>query len=195
MDVRVLSMVGADRTRYGWIRACGSASFIVLCARFVSACSVDRGRHARMFWIMVRPLALAAAAHGCLRGRSAPPSLRRAPRTVLRHRPIAIFLVGSLAAWTAISAQTSFFSIYLRSLGAPSSVVGWTWAIAAMLEVPTMFLFPWLARRFRGRTLDRRRAVITFAAPGCNAVFTVPALLLACSLAEGAGYALVLIGE
>ena len=29
MDVRVLSIVGADRTRYGWIRACGSASFIV----------------------------------------------------------------------------------------------------------------------------------------------------------------------
>ena len=29
MDVRVLSMVGANRTRYGWIRACGSASFMV----------------------------------------------------------------------------------------------------------------------------------------------------------------------
>jgi PPP family 3-phenylpropionic acid transporter len=195
MDVRVLSMVGADRTRYGWIRACGSASFIVFAP--VVGLLVDRGGMHAMFWIMVPALALAGAAAIALPPRPdsvRAPSLRRAPGTVLRHRPIAIFLVGSLAAWTAISAQTSFFSIYLRSLGAPSSVVGWTWAIAAMLEVPTMFLFPWLARRFGVERLIVAGAVITFARQVANAVFTVPALLLACSLAEGAGYALVLIG-
>ena len=195
MDVRVLSMVGADRTRYGWIRACGSASFIVFAP--VVGLLVDRGGMSAMFWIMVPALALAGVSAMALPPRPdsvRAPSLRRAPGTVLRHRPIALFLVGSLVAWTAISAQTSFFSIYLRSLGAPGSVVGWTWAIAATLEVPTMFLFPWLARRFGVERLIVAGAVITFARQVANAVFTAPALLLACSLVQGAGYALILIG-
>jgi PPP family 3-phenylpropionic acid transporter len=195
MDVRVLSMVGADRTRYGWIRACGSASFIVFAP--VVGLLVDRGGMIAMFWIMVPALALAGVSAMALPPRPdsvRAPSLRRAPGTVLRDRPIALLLVGSLVAWTAISAQTSFFSIYLQSLGAPGSVVGWTWAIAATLEVPTMFFFPWLARRFGVERLIVAGAVITFARQVANAVFTAPALLLACSLVEGAGYALILIG-
>ena len=195
MDVRVLSMVGADRTRYGSIRACGSASFIVFAP--VVGLLVDRGGMSAMFWIMVPALALTGVSAMALPPRPdsvRTPSLRRAPGTVLRHRPIAVFLVGSLAAWIAISAQSSFFSIYLRSLGAPGSVVGWTWAIAAMLEVPTMFLFPWLARRFGVERLIVAGAVIAFARQVANAAFTAPALLLACSLVQGAGYALLLIG-
>ncbi len=195
MDVRVLSMVGADRTRYSWIRACGSASFIVFAP--VVGIVVDRGGMSAMFLIMVPALALAGVAAIALPPRPdsvRAPSLRRAPGTVLRHRPIALFLVGALVAWTAISAQTSFFSIYLRSLGAPGSVVGWTWAIAATLEVPTMFLFPWLARRFGVERLIVAGATITFTRQVANAVFTAPALLLACSLMQGAGYALILIG-
>jgi PPP family 3-phenylpropionic acid transporter len=195
MDVRVLSMVGADRTRYGWIRACGSASFIVFAP--IVGLLVDRGGMGALFWVMVPALALVGASAIALPPRHdsvRPSSLRKAPGTVLRHRPIALFLVGSLVAWTAISAQTSFFSIYLGSLGAPGSVVGWTWAIAATLEVPTMFLFPWLARRVGVERLIVIGAAITFLRQVANVVFTAPALLLACSLIQGAGYALILIG-
>jgi MFS family permease len=113
---------------------------------------------------------------------------------VLRHRPIALFLIGATAAWTAISFQSSFFSIYLRSLGAPSSEVGWTWAIAATMEIPVMFLFPWLARRFGIERLLVAGAAIVFLREVANVVFTSPEMLLACSLMQGAGYALMLIG-
>jgi PPP family 3-phenylpropionic acid transporter len=195
MDVRVLSMVGADRARYGWIRACGSASFIV-CAPLVGLL-VDRHGMSAMFWVMVPALALAGASAIALPPRLdsvRPPSLRKAPGTVLRHRPIALFLIGSMVAWTAVSAQNSFFSIYLQSLGAPGSMVGWTWAVAATMEIPVMFLFPWLVRRFGVERLIVVGAAITFSREVANVVFTAPALLLACSLVQGAGYALILIG-
>ena len=195
MDVRVLSIVGANRARYGWIRACGSASFIVVAP--IVGLLVDRGGMSAMFWVMVPAIALAGVAAITLPPRLdsvRPPSLRRAPGTVLRHRPIALFLIGATAAWTAISFQSSFFSIYLRSLGAPSSEVGWTWAIAATMEIPVMFLFPWLARRFGIERLLVAGAAIVFLREVANVVFTSPEMLLACSLVQGAGYALMLIG-
>ena len=195
MDVRVLSIVGANRARYGWIRACGSASFIVVAP--IVGLLVDRGGMSAMFWVMVPAIALAGVAAITLPPRLdsvRPLSLRRAPGTVLRHRPIALFLIGATAAWTAISFQSSFFSIYLRSLGAPSSEVGWTWAIAATMEIPVMFLFPWLARRFGIERLLVAGAAIVFLREVANVVFTSPEMLLACSLMQGAGYALMLIG-
>ncbi len=195
MDVRVLSMVGADRTRYGWIRACGSGSFMIVAP--IVGLLVDRNGPAALFLVMIPALLL-----GGLSAVALPPrpdsvrasSLRRAPGTVLRHRPIAIFLIGTLVAWTAVSAQNSFFSIYLAQLGGSDGMIGWTWAIAALLEIPTMFAFPWLSRRFGVERLIVAGAAIMFARQLANVVFTSPEILLGCSLVQGAGYAMLLIG-
>jgi MFS family permease len=158
---------------------------------------IDRHGMPSIFWVMIPALVAAGVAAIALpprRDAIRPPSLRRAPGTVLRHRPIALFLVGSLVAWTATSSQNSFFSIYLEQLGAPGSVIGWTWAIAAALEIPVMFLFPWLARRFGVEKLILAGAVIMLSRQIANVAFTTPGLLLVCSLVQGAGYALMLIG-
>jgi PPP family 3-phenylpropionic acid transporter len=195
MDVRVLAMVAADRTRYGWIRACGSASFMVG-APLVGLLIDRNGLHA-IFWVVIPAVLVGGVASNLIPPRST--SVRasgifKAPGAVLRHRPIALYLVGGLVAATAVSFQNSFFSIYLAQLGAPSSIVGWSWAIAAALEVPTMFLFPWLTRRFGLERLIIAGAVFTLVRQIANVVFTTPYLLLACSLIQGAGYALLLIG-
>ena len=195
MDVRVLSMVGANRTRYGWIRACGSASFMVWAP--IVGFLVDRGGAAALFLVMIPALVLAGVSSIALPPRPdsvRAPSIRKAPGTVLRHRPIALFLIGSTVGWVALSAQNSFFSIYLRSLGAPSSMVGWTWAIAALMEVPAMFLFPWLARRFGVERLIVAGAAIVVLRLIANVTFTDPTMLLACALVQGAGFAMMLIG-
>ena len=118
----------------------------------------------------------------------------RAPGTVLRYRPIAFFLIGSLVCWTAIFAQGGFFSIYLKSLGAPADQVGWAWSLGAVLEIPTMFFFPVLARRIGVERLILLGAGITVAREIANVVFTVPSILLACSIMEGAGYGLLVVG-
>jgi PPP family 3-phenylpropionic acid transporter len=188
-------MVGANRNRYGWIRACGSVSFIVV-APLVGVL-VDRQGLGALFWILVPALVLAGLAAAALPPRPESvrlPSLRKAPGTVLGQRPITLFLIGSMVAWMAMSAQNSFFSIYLRQLGAPDSLVGWTWAVAAVMEIPTMFLFPLLARRFGVERLIVAGAAIVFLRQVANVAFTAPALILACSLTQGVGYALLLIG-
>jgi PPP family 3-phenylpropionic acid transporter len=195
MDVRVLSMVAANRTRYAWIRACGSVGFIV-CAPLIGLV-IDRDGPRALFLLMVPATFLAGVASMSLPPRPdsvRAPSMRKAPGTVLRHRSIALFLVGSLVAWIAISSQNAFFSIYLESLGAPGSVVGWTWAIGALLEIPVMFGFPWLARRFGVEKLILAGAIVLVGRQIANVAFTAPALLLICSLAQGAGYAMLLIG-
>jgi MFS transporter, PPP family, 3-phenylpropionic acid transporter len=123
------------------------------------------------------------------------PSILRAPGRVLTSRPIGLFLVGSLICWTAVYSQSGFFSLYLKSLGAPADQVGWAWSIAALLEIPTMLAFPMLARRFGIERLILVGAGIIVAREIANATFTIPAVLLLCSVMQGAGYGLLLIGS
>lgn len=195
MDVRVLELARADRTRYARVRVCGSISFIVA-APLIGVLADANGLRA-IFLAMIPALLIGGLAATTLPGRSMSvraPSLMRAPGTVLRHRPIALFLIGALVGWTAVSAQTSFFTIYLRSLGAPNDLVGWAWSMGAIFEVPTMFFFPLLARRFGVERLIVVGAVVLVVRQVANVVFTDPGLLIAFSLFQGVGYALMLIG-
>jgi MFS transporter, PPP family, 3-phenylpropionic acid transporter len=195
MDVRVLSMVGANRTRYSWIRACGSVGFMVFAP--VVGMIVDARGTASIFFLLAPAMVMAAVASTTVPGRPdsvRAASMRKAPGVVLRHRPIVLYLVGTLAAWIALQAQVVFISVYFEELGAPSSVVGWAWTVAAAMEVPIMFAFPWLARRFGLERLILVGATILVVRQLANVVFTSPLILLACSVLQGAGFALTLIG-
>jgi PPP family 3-phenylpropionic acid transporter len=195
MDVRVLEIARADRTRYARVRVWGSISFIV-CAPLIGVLADAYGLRV-IFLVMIAGLLVGGLAATTLPGRSMSvraPSLMRAPGTVLRHRPIALFLLGALVGWTALSAQSSFFTIYLRSLGAPNDLVGWAWSVGAIFEVPTMFFFPLLARRFGVERLIVAGALVLVVRQVANVVFTDPTLLIGFSLFQGIGYSLMLIG-
>lgn len=195
LDVRVLELAGSDRTRYGLVRAFSSISFIIF-APITGFITNARGQGA-IFAIIVPSLIVAGFIAATVPGRpnvARAPSMLRAPGRVIAHRTTLVFLVGSLICWTAINAQAGFFSIYLQSLGAPADQVGWAWALQALLEVPTMLLFPVLARRFGLSKLIVVGAFIAVVREVANATFTVPAILLACSVVEGAAYALLLVG-
>lgn len=196
MDVRVLELAGSDRTRYGFVRAFGSASFMI-CAPLVGFLNDARG-YGALFLVMIPAVAIGGLVATTIPGRSnvlRAPSILRAPGRVLTSRPIGLFLLGSLICWTAVYSQTGFFSLYLKSLGAPADQVGWAWSIAALLEIPTMLAFPMLARRFGIERLILVGAGIIVAREIANATFTIPAVLLACSVVQGAGYGLLLIGS
>jgi MFS transporter, PPP family, 3-phenylpropionic acid transporter len=195
MDVRVLELTGSDRTRYGRVRAFGSASFMVF-APLVGILVQTRGIGA-FFLVMIPALVIGGFVATSVPGRTnvvRAPSMLRAPDRVLRHRPILLFLIGSLVCWTAISAQQSFFSLYFQSLGGSNEQIGWAWAIGAALEVPTMITFPILARRFGVERLILAGAAITVSRQIANVVFLVPTVLLACSIVQGAGYGLLVVG-
>ncbi len=194
MDVRVLDIVGADRTRYARVRVWGSISFMV-CTPIVGFAIAENYRS--LFLIAIPAILLGGLAATLLPGRAdgvRGASLRRAPGRVLGHRPITIFLVGAFVGWTAIYAQNAFFSIYLRQLGASSDQIGWAWSVQAWLEVPSMLLFPQLARRFGAERLIVLGMAIMVVRQIANVIFVAPSLLIACSLLQGAGYGLLLVG-
>ena len=195
IDVRVLELTGSDRTRYSLVRACGSAAFIVF-APLIGLLANAQG-YGVIFLIIIPAMLVGSLIANSVPGRSnvlRAPSMLRAPGRVLSHRPIAIFMLGSLVCWTAIYSQTGFFSIYLKSLGAPAEQVGWAWSIAALLEVPVMVAYPILARRVGVERLILLGVGIAVARQIANVVFTEPSILLACSILQGAGFALLLVG-
>jgi PPP family 3-phenylpropionic acid transporter len=195
IDVRVLELAASDRTRYGLVRAWGSATFIVF-APLVGLLATSQG-YGVIFLVLIPTMLAGSLIATTVPGRSnvhRAPSMLRAPGRVLSHRPIAIFMLGSLVCWTAIYSQTGFFSIYLKSLGAPADQVGWAWSIAAILEVPIMLSYPILARRVGVERLILLGVGIAVARQIANVVFTEPSILLACSILQGAGFALLLVG-
>ena len=195
MDVRVLEQAGADRTRYGRIRAFGSASFMVG-APLVGLLK-DREGPGSIFWVIIPAILVGGLAATLIPGRTnvfRAPSMFHAPGRVLRHRPIAVFLLGYLICFAAISAQATYLGPYLHSLGASNELVGWAASIGAVLEVPVMFFFPRLARRFGVERLILLGAVIVAFRQIANAAFTDPNVLIACAILQGAGYALLVVG-
>jgi len=195
MDVRVLDMIGSDRTRYARVRMWGSFSFMI--AAPIIGLLVRADGYRALFLVFVPMVLLGGLASTLLPGRSMGvrgASLRRGPGRVLSHRPIALFLIGALVGWTAVYSQLAFFSIYVRQLGGSSEAVGWAWSFGAALEIPFMLFFPQLARRFGTERLIVLGMAILVARQVANVIFTDPSLLIGLSLVQGAGYGLLLIG-
>jgi PPP family 3-phenylpropionic acid transporter len=191
----VLDMFGTDRTRYARVRMWGSFSFMI--AAPIIGVLVRADGYGALFLVFVPMVLLGGLASTLLPGRSMGvrgASLRRAPGRVLSHRPIALFLIGALAGWTAVFSQGAFFSIYLSQLGASGDQVGWAWSFGAALEIPSMLFFPQLARRFGTERLIVLGMAILVARQVANVIFTDPSLLIGFSLVQGAGYGLLLIG-
>ena len=194
MDVRVLDMAGSERTRYARIRVWGSISFMVATPIVGFAIGED---YRSLFFVAVPMILVGGLAAMLLPGRAGGvhgASLRRAPGRVLGHRPIALFLIGAFVGWTAVYSQYAFFSIYLRQIGASSDQIGLAWSIQAALEIPSMFFFPQLSRRFGTERLIVLGMAIMALRLIINAFFVSPTILIACSLMQGAGYGLALIG-
>jgi MFS transporter, PPP family, 3-phenylpropionic acid transporter len=195
IDVRVLDLAGSDRTRYGFVRAFGSASFMIA-APLIGLLNNAWGLSS-IFLVMIPAVALGSLFATTVPGRQnvhGAPSMLRAPGRVLTTRPIGLFLLGALVCWMAVYSQSGFFSLYLKSLGASADVVGWAWSLGAVLEIPTMVLFPVIARRVGIERLILLGACITVAREIANVTFTVPEVLLAFSVLQGCGFALLVVG-
>jgi MFS transporter, PPP family, 3-phenylpropionic acid transporter len=195
MDVRVLELAGSDRSRYGRVRACGSASFMVG-APIVGLLKDNQGP-ASIFWVIIPAMVIGSLIAIAVPGRTKvvrTVSMFRAPGRVLQHRPIALLLIGYLTCFAAISSQSSYIGVYLRDLGASNELVGWAASIGAVLEIPIMFFFPRLARRFGVERLILLGAFIVAVRQIANVTFTDPHVLVGCAILQGAGYALLIVG-
>ncbi|HEX7472570.1 MAG TPA: MFS transporter [Candidatus Limnocylindrales bacterium] len=194
LDARTLELLGADRSRYGQARAWGSAAFVV--SATVVGIVLDREGPRSIFAIYVPALLLTALVTAFLprRGTSRSASIMRGARSVLAAPGLALFLGGVFLVWTALSSLNAFYSIQIVALGGGATLVGVAWALGAVVEVPIMFGFARLGRRF-----GNERIVIlgtfTFALRALLAALARdPAALVAVSVLEGFSFACFFVG-
>ena len=194
LDARALETVGSDRNRYGRIRAWGSAAFIVTV--FVTGAVIERAGAPSMFVIYVAALLALAVVSIPLRGGRSSVTLPRLSGigVVLRHRPIARLLPAVLLVWSAATSINWYFSIHLLTLGAPGELVGSAWAIGALVEIPILSAYPWLAARVGWSRLFLFGAAAFALRVIVLAMVTDPVAAAATMALHGVAFALVLVG-
>lgn len=194
LDARALEICQGDRNRWGALRAWGSGSFIVVV--LITGALIERTTPGTLFVIYVVSLAAFAVATLPLRGDATAarlPHLSGIGR-VLRHPGLGRFLIAILLVWSSSMAINWYFSIHLLELGAPGEVVGSAWAIGALVEIPIMSAYPWLARRVGGERLLLIGAGFFAVRALALLVVTDPILAAATMALHGAGFGLVLVG-
>jgi PPP family 3-phenylpropionic acid transporter len=194
LDARSLEIVAEDQHSYSRLRAWGSGGFVVS----VVACGLliqSAGLRA-LFIVLVGSLVVSAVlALGLPRGAAKVPLPRLTGlEKVLRSRVLLPFLPAVLIVWSANTAVNAFYSIYLTQIGAPASLVGLSWAIGAVVEIPLMLVFPQLARRFGVAPLVLAGGVLMVLRAAAVALVTDPILVSMTFLIHGAGFALLLVG-
>jgi PPP family 3-phenylpropionic acid transporter len=194
LDARSLELLGADRNRYGQVRAWGSASFVVVAT--IVGVVLDRAGPRSIFVIYLPALLLTAVVTAFLprRGTSRSASITRGARTVLAAQGMALFLAGVFLVWTALSALNAFYSIQIVTLGGGATLVGVAWAVGAVVEVPIMYGFARLGKRF-GNERILILGSVSFAVRAILAALAQdPAALVAISLLEGFSFACFFVG-
>lgn len=194
LDARTLDILGADRLRYGQLRAWGSAAFVIV-AWLVGYLIDARGTSALFLVYVPALVATAVIALSLPRGSATRSvSVLRGAWTLMVAPGMGPFLAASLLVWALLNAVNAFFSIQIVALGAPAPTVGLAWAIGAAVEVPIMFGYPRLASRFGTERLLVIGAAAFALRAAAAALVSDPVALVAVSPVEGIGFALFYVG-
>jgi PPP family 3-phenylpropionic acid transporter len=194
LNVATLDVVGERRDRFAFYRVWGSAAFVV--AAIAVGVLIDATSMRALFVPLVASLVVAALLGFGVPRRSTRPAggSLRGISGLLRQRPMAAFLIAALVVWGAAEMVNDFFPIYLNSLNAPSSLVGSAFALSAVVEVPTMLVFPFLVRRVSLSRVMILGAVFFLLRTVVLLVSNDPYVATAAMALHGIGNALLLVG-
>ena len=196
LDARTLETLGPDRRdRYGQVRAFGSLAFVV--ATWGVGLLLDAEGAISLFWVYIPFLLATAAVTSTIPrrpGLTRSVSLWRGARHVVSAPGMAGFFGGFLLVWSALAAANAFYSIQVVALGGTTSMVGLIWAVASIIEVPIMYGFPRLARRFRTEDLLVLGAIGFAVRAALSGLARDPAWLIAIAPLEGISFAFVFVG-
>jgi MFS family permease len=198
LDVRALETVGDEHSRFARLRVWGSVSFIV--STLIVGALIEQATVRALFVVLVGSILATALVAAGLRGRdkhhdhdSDAPRLAGL-RAVVGAPALRAFVIVALLAWSSSTAINGFFSIYLVDVGAPESLVGLSWAIGAVVEIPLMVAFPMLARRFGLEALVVAGATFLLFRAVALVVVSNPLLVALTMTLHGVGFALLLVG-
>ncbi|HET7646088.1 MAG TPA: MFS transporter [Candidatus Limnocylindria bacterium] len=194
LDARALEISAARRSDYASMRVWGSGAYIggVLLTGWVAA---QLGPEA-MFVVLAPTLVVTAIIGLGIRSRPPSPAVsrRQVLGAVLRDRRLVPFLAVVLLTWTASTTINAFFSIHLVDVGAPSWLVGVSWAIGAAVEIPLMLGFGRLLRRVGLDRLLLAGAALFVLRAAAVVVTDEPLVIAVSMLLHGGALALFLVG-
>jgi PPP family 3-phenylpropionic acid transporter len=194
LDSRTLELLGADRQRYGQVRAVGSIAFVGVTS-LVGFLLDQRGLGA-LFLVYVPALVATAVVSLAVprRGASRRPGILRGLGLFLRTPGVGLFMAGAILTWLLLNGVNGFYSIQVVALGGSAQIAGLTWVVGALFEIPVMWGYQRLAARFgAGRLLVVGATVFAIRA-GLGAVAPDASWLLAISPLEGLGFGLFYVG-
>lgn len=194
LDARTMELLGADRARYGRVRAWGSVAFVVsaaLCGPLLDAWGTRS-----LFLVYVPCLALTALIALSVPRRAAKrhAGLRLGTAQLIRQPRMGRFLVGTLLVWASLNAVNGFYSIQVVALGGGASLVGLAWVVGALIEIPIMWTFPRLSTRFGAERLLVAGGAIFAVRNFLAALAPSGVVLVAIAPLEGAAFGLFFVG-
>ncbi len=128
------------------------------------------------------------------RGATRSTNILRGATTFVARGEVALFFAGVVVVWAALAAVNAFYSIQIVVLGGSAGLVGIAWSIGAFIEVPYMYVFPRVAKRFRTERLVVVGSVAFAIRAMLGAFATDPAALVVLAPLEGFGFASVFVG-
>lgn len=194
LDARAIETLGADRIRYGQVRAIGSVAFVAVA--WSVGLLIDQREVGALFLVYLPALLLTAAVSATLvrRPTTRAVGVARGTLGLIRSPGMRLFMVGTFLVWTALVAANAFYSIRVTALGGAAQTVGLAWAVGAAVEVPVMWFYPRIAARYgTGRPLVVGAVLFAIRA-AVAAVATDPFLLVAIAPIEGMAFGLFYVG-
>lgn len=113
----------------------------------------------------------------------------------LFRRDFIVFLVSVFLLTTASGGVNSFFSLYLDQIGAGEGVIGFSWALAALSELPVMIFSAAIIRRIGADGLLKAAFVIFILRWLLYSVIDAPVWALLVQLLHGLSFAAFLVGS
>lgn len=196
LDARTLESLGPDRReRYGQVRAFGSLTFVLVTVLVGQVLAANGAR--ALFWIYLPCLLATIVVTATIRrrGGNRSVSLLRGAGEALRAPGMGMFFAGFVVVWAGLAASNAFYSIQVAALGGSTALVGLAWAIGAAIEVPIMYAFPRLSRRFGASRLLILGTIVLALRALASSVASDPFGLVLTAPLEGVGFALVFVGS
>lgn len=175
---------------YGSVRMWGSLGFTLMAMTAGSVLSLIGGLQSIpwLYWsIWVFPLVLLLFLKDEKGG--GPGISITALTSVLKNRPFLWFLLLIFLLMIPHRMNDGLLVLYLKDLGAPDSMAGWAWALAALSEVPTFALLGRYMHRFHELALLGMVAVLYTVRWALYAWITDPSILIALQLTHSVTFA------
>lgn len=154
-QAQALEAAAGAGTYYGSIRLFGSLGWAI--AAVLSGLLIQKTSLLSAFYLFGLTTLLAALVLFLIRpsGQKKPPQQLKPVRLpmkqvlleMIKNRELLAFAIALIVMWAASNGTTTFESVYMQRLGAPTSLIGWANTVGAVVEIPMMLLADRVLRR------------------------------------------------